>query len=251
MSGVWPSLLTGAAAAAAGAVLYGTLWPGSRLLAPVISHGSREAPARVALTFDDGPHPEATPAILDILERVGVKAAFFVIGSHAHRHPQLLRRIDAAGHLIGNHSYDHAYHGMFRAGRYWADQLHRTEGVIEDAIGKRPQLFRPPMGFKHPLLARAARQAGYALVTWTRRGRDGWPARTEQILRRLADPARGGDILTLHDGTDGESNRRSLQPTLDAVEPLILSLRERSLALERVDRLIGMPGYAVRNNSPR
>lgn len=245
MTDVWPLTMAGVGVAAFGTLMYGAFYPSSRLLVPVIYRGSRDGPPRVALTFDDGPHPEATPAILDALDRMGAKAAFFVIGAHAQRHPDLLRRIDAAGHLIGNHTYDHAYHGMCRCYGYWSDQLKRTGQVIEDAIGKRPQLFRPPMGFKQLFVSCAAKNAGYSMVTWTRRGRDGWPCQTQQILNRLVEPARSGDILTLHDGTDGHNHRRDLQPTVDAIEPLVIGLRERGLELERLDRLIDVPGYVA------
>jgi peptidoglycan/xylan/chitin deacetylase (PgdA/CDA1 family) len=242
MMAYWSMLLAGAAGVG-GTLGYGAFSPRSRLLAPVIAHGRRAAPPRVALSFDDGPHPEATPAVLDALERADVRAAFFVIGRHAARHPQLLRRMDRAGHLIANHSYDHAYHGMFRLHRYWARELQRTEQVIADAIGKRPRLFRPPLGFKHPGIGDPATRDGYAIVTWTRRGRDGWATRSEWIVQRLTRAPRAGDILTLHDSTDGRI-RRDLQPTVQAVPRVIDALRNQGLALERLDRLIGVEGYA-------
>lgn len=226
-----------------GTLAYGAFWPRSRLMAPVIFRGSRHPPARVALTLDDGPHPEVTPALLDALARVDATATFFVIGAYAQLHAELLRRIDAAGHCIGNHSYDHAYSGMFRSSRYWSQQLERTEQAVEQAIGKRPRLFRPPLGFKQPLIARAAARCGYAMVTWSHRGRDGWPASTEQILDRLVETAAAGDILTLHDGMEGPLGRNP-RATIEAIEPLVLGLRRRGLEIERLDRLIGVPAYA-------
>ncbi|MFA9477680.1 polysaccharide deacetylase family protein [Phycisphaerales bacterium AB-hyl4] len=243
MSDVLPWAMAGVGAAAFGALMYGAFYPSSRLIVPVIYRGPRDGPPRVALTFDDGPHAEATPAILDALDRVNAKAAFFVIGAHAKRHVDVLRRIDAAGHLIGNHTYDHAYHGMCRGYYYWLDQLRRTERVIEDAIGKRPTLFRPPMGFKQLFISCAVQSAGYSMVTWSRRGRDGWPCKTQQILDRLVGPSRNGDILTLHDGTDGHNRSRDIRPTVDAIEPLVVGLRGQGLELERLDRLINLPGY--------
>lgn len=238
----WPIVTGTAGVAAIAALSYGAFWPRSRWFAPVIWRGDRDGRPRVALTFDDGPHPDATPAILDVLAAHGAPAAFFVIGEHARRHPHLLRRLDAEGHLIGNHTDTHAYHGMWRGVSYWQRELRRTGDHVEQAIGKRPRLFRPPMGFKQGLMATAMRREGCVMVNWTRRGRDGWPTTADKIRRRLAMPARAGDILVLHDGDDLHL-RRDPRPTIEAVGPLIEALHERGLELVRLDELIGEPGY--------
>jgi len=231
-----------AAAAFGGAIGYGTWHPRCRWFAPVIYRGHATDPPRAALTFDDGPHPASTPALLEILARHDAAAAFFVIGRHARRHPDLLRRIDAAGHLIASHSFTHAYHGMCRGYRYWRQELARTDEAIADAIGRRPALFRPPMGLKQPLFARALRHHGQVPVTWTRRARDGWPISTQRILKRLIEPTRAGDILTLHDGDDGHGHRPPTR-SLEAAPPLIEGLQNRGLQLARLDTLIDQPAY--------
>ncbi len=234
--------LWGVSAVAAGAISYGCFWPRSRLYGPVVYRGRADAGPAVALTFDDGPHPQATPAILDILARHNVPAAFFVVGRHAARHPELVRRMQAEGHLVGNHSFDHDYLGMFRMHQYWRRQLAQTEAVVAQIIGRRPRLFRPPMGFKHPGMTLSVYQRGDAVVTWTRRGMDGVRTTQQRILERLLPQAAARDILVLHDGCAGRlsGDRRA---TVDAVDPLIAGLRGRGLALRRLDELIGQPGY--------
>lgn len=242
----WPltSAIAAGVTAFVGSFCYGAFWPRSRLFAPVVCRGEAGHGKRIALTFDDGPHPEATPALLDVLAAHDVKAAFFVIGANAARHPDVLRRMDAAGHILGNHSYDHDYLGMFRLHRYWADQLARTDDAIVEAVGKRPTMFRPPMGFKQIFIGETVRRRGYTMVTWTRRAFDGWPISTERILSRLVEPARAGEILTLHDGADAHTNeRRDLMRTVHAVGPLIEGLRGRGFELVRLDELIDVKPY--------
>ena len=241
----WPITSAIVGGALVGAFSYGAFWPRSRLFASVVSRGDPTLGPRVALTFDDGPHPDATEALLEVLGQKRVRAAFFVIGANARRHPDVLREMDRRGHLIGNHSFDHAYHGMFRFHGYWRDQLARTDDAIADAIGKRPVMFRPPMGFKQMFIARAARRRGYTMVTWSRRAFDGVRSVTnERMARRLVTPTQAGDILTMHDGEDAHtSGRRDMMRTVQATGPVIDGLRKRGLELARLDELIGVAAY--------
>lgn len=253
MTAAWTTLAIPAglgAAGVAGVLSYGAFHPRSRLFAPVIYRGTTDDPPRVALTFDDGPDPEGTPAILDLLAEHGAKACFFVIGRHAERWAGLVKRIDDEGHLIGNHSHEHSHFGMFRRGSYWRHELHRAEEAIAAATGRRPAFFRPPMGFKHMHIARAAREQGLRIVTWTRRGLDGRRTTAERILRRLAGRAQAGDILGLHDGREAGSRRPS-RATVEAVGPLIEALRARGLGPCRLDELIGQAPYRPEDDVDR
>ena len=196
----------------------------------------------MALTFDDGPTPDATAAVLDALRAVNAPAAFFVIGANADRHPDLLRRIDAEGHLIANHTFDHSRQGLWGRHVYWRRQMEETGDVVMDIVGKRPALFRPPMGYKHWHLMYQARQTGHHVVTWSRRAFDTAPGSSaRRIVRRLVR-ASDGEVLLLHDGHE-PTHPRSRRATADAVIPLVNQLRDRGFEVVRLDELLGLPGY--------
>jgi len=230
------SLLAGAA--------YATFAPRAALWAPVIWRGDADGPARIAITFDDGPSPDATPQVLDSLGELGVRAVFFVIGANAAKYPKLLRRIDEEGHIIGNHTFDHDRFGALGRTGYWIDQLRRTDDVIEAETGRCPRYFRPPMGFKTPLQARAARLCARHLITWTRRALDGLPTTQSQILRRLGEQTRAGDIILLHDGAEPYRVRNSIV-TVQAIRPLVEALRDRGVNPVRLDDIIAPHPYAT------
>ncbi len=198
-------------------------------------------PPSVALTFDDGPHPTATDAILDLLARRGTPAAFFLIGANVVRYPDVVRRIHERGHLIGNHSFHHAYHGLCYLERYWSNEIARTDDAIESVIGRRPAMFRPPMGFKHRPMMKAMRRQGHIMVTWSRRGRDGLGTTSERIVRRLAG-CRPGDIALLHDGVV-PGGRRDPAATIASVAPLIDALHASGISIVGLDQLIDRPAY--------
>lgn len=229
--------LAGAAGAGGlGIFARGMFHPRSRLLCPVISSGPRSERTRIALTFDDGPCPGSTDRVLDVLERSGVRATFFVIGRYAHEHPSLIARAHAAGHLIGNHTYDHHRSGMFGWKRYWMDQIARADEAVGAVVGAAPRLFRPPMGFKSHHLGAAVRRLGHTVVTWSRRGMDG-VATTENRIARAMLPVRGGDIVLLHDGRDPAS-RRDASVTARALPQILADLQSRGLQPVRLDELL-------------
>ncbi len=238
----WPSaipLSVGLGAAGScglAGVAYGMFAPRSRLFCRVISAGPRTEARRVALTFDDGPCPGSTDRTLDVLERAGVKGTFFVIGRFAREHPGLIARLHAAGHLIGNHSFDHHRLGMLGWRRYWLDQIARADEAVAAVTGAAPRLFRPPMGLKSHHLAAAVRSSGHAVVTWSRSARDGIAPDEERIARSMRR-VRAGDIVLLHDGRDPAS-RRDPSVTARALPRVLDDLRVRGLDPVRLDELI-------------
>jgi peptidoglycan/xylan/chitin deacetylase (PgdA/CDA1 family) len=240
-----PVLATGAVGAAmffsAGA--YGLFTPASRMWGPVVSRGPRQGDARVALTFDDGPRPGTTDVILDTLAALNVRAAFFVIGVHVERWPDLVRRMHDEGHVVGNHTFDHSHTGLFGRDRYWRDEIRRADDAIEKVIRRRPALFRPPMGYKHWHVMNMAADTGHDVVTWSRRAWDLKSTKPATILERLVNPARGGDILLLHDGNDPRLKPFDRAGTRAAVRPLIEGLRRRGLEPARLDDLLAIPAY--------
>jgi peptidoglycan/xylan/chitin deacetylase (PgdA/CDA1 family) len=177
--------------------------PRSQLLGPNLTRLPAAAAARgeVALTFDDGPDPEITPRILELLEQHGAKASFFCVGEKAVAQPQIVRDIARLGHSVENHSYRHSYaFACFGLGR-----LAREVGLAQDALarvtGRRPAFFRAPAGFRSPLLDFVLARRGLRYVSWTRRGYDSVDAAPARVLARLAGQLAPGDVLLLHDSS--------------------------------------------------
>ena len=174
---------------------------------------------RVALTFDDGPNPDATPLVLDALRERGVKATFFILGRHADQWPDLVRRVADEGHAIGNHGWFHRkLH--FRSPAYVRDDLTRGMRSIEAACGVRPGLFRAPHGFRSPWVTAIARSLGERTVGWSLGVWDSDRPGVDVIVDRTVNGARPGSILLLHDG-DGYDPRGDRIQTARAV-PLIV-----------------------------
>lgn len=151
----------------------------------------------IYLTFDDGPHPEATPRVLDILAARGVKAAFFLIGANVHKFPALARRIASEGHVLGNHTYDHSLM-LFKPDDHHADQIVRARETIRDATGVRTRHFRPPYGWMGPAAYRTARNLGHEIVLWDVDSGDFQGSIGKSIVRTTRS-VRPGSIVLLHD----------------------------------------------------
>jgi len=194
-----PALLGAAGLCAAGGVFsWAAVAPSAQLFGPTLRHtGDSSA---VALTFDDGPNPAATPALLNLLERHGASATFFQIGEHVRAFPALANEVSRRGHSIGNHTDTHP--GLtFLSSHRIVEELDWCALAFASATGHRTRWMRPPYGFRGPQLASAVRNqsADMRVVMWSVSGRD-WklqpPARIIKRLRRVT----GGDIVLLHDG---------------------------------------------------
>jgi peptidoglycan/xylan/chitin deacetylase (PgdA/CDA1 family) len=188
---------------AAGGCAYAALWPGSRLFGEALIAPSR--PIELALTFDDGPNPAWTPRLLDILATHQVRATFFLVGSYAQAEPGLVRRIAAAGHLIGNHSWSHANLALIPASRV-REELARTNEKLEQIAGAPVRYFRPPYGARRPIVFLLARQLGMVPVLWNAMTTDWSEPSADRIAERLAEKVdhlkmRGlAANIVLHDG---------------------------------------------------
>ncbi|KAA0212470.1 polysaccharide deacetylase family protein [bacterium] len=200
----------------------------------------------VALTFDDGPDPDYTPKVLEILAREQVPATFFVVGCRAEAHPELVRAMDRQGHLVANHSYTHAWNINFSLHSTLKREITRCSEAIEAAIGKRPRFYRAPHGFKNPALGDVLEQLGLACVGWQVRGFDAVSSSANAIARRLVLKARPGGVLLLHDGA-GLQGTQDRSATLEALPMIIDGLRSRGFAFKRLDELF--PSAAPQMNA--
>ena len=186
---------------------------------------------RVALTFDDGPDPASTPALLDLLERENIAATFFCIGKNVAAHPALAARIVNDGHLIANHTYRHPWWIGFMLAPGLIREMVRTQHAIEQAAGTTPRYVRSPMGITNPHFPRALRKVGLTLVGWDVRPFD-TTGSVRTTVDRIVRHARDGSIILLHDG--GVSPERLVQ----IVSTAISELRTRGLEFDRLDRFI-------------
>jgi peptidoglycan-N-acetylglucosamine deacetylase len=186
----------------------------------------------VALTFDDGPNPDATPAILDTLGAEGVPATFFVLGRHADRWPDIVERTAQEGHAIGNHGYHHRKL-VWRAPSYVRRDISLGTAAIEHAGAARPRLFRAPHGQRNPWVTPIARAAGQRTVGWTLGVWDTALPGADVIADRVIRGTRPGSIVLLHDG-DGYDPSGDRMQTARALSTLIRGLRERGFSFAKL-----------------
>lgn len=222
------------------------LGPRAALFAPVVW---RTAPQpRVALTFDDGPHAQDTPAILDILDAARVRATFFFVGERARRHPDLVRRAARAGHEIGVHSDTHPWWFSLAPPARVRREVVRAVETLEALSGRHPAHFRPPIGHKSLFLRKELEARGLTLVTWSSRALDTLGRSPRAIHERILATAAPGGIVLLHEGARRSPDGTSA--TVTALPGLIQALRARGLepvSLEdlRADRGDASPRRAI------
>jgi peptidoglycan/xylan/chitin deacetylase (PgdA/CDA1 family) len=178
----------------------------------------------VAITFDDGPHPEGTPAVLELLARAGARATFFVIGEQVQRRPALAAEIIAQGHAVALHGHRHRLQLRMSAGGV-RDDLARGAAAIEDATGQAPVLHRPPYGIYSASGLAAAREMGLQPLLWSRWGKD-WRRFTTpgRIAARVTRGLGPGDVILLHDA-DFYSSKNSHRRTVQALELILAELK--------------------------
>jgi len=193
-------------------------------------HGDRDRP-RVALTFDDGPHPVHTARLLDALAELAVPATFFVVGKDVDKNPALVARIARDGHELGNHTYCHRYLPLARS-RSVEHELRATDQAIVRAAGVVPSVARPPWGGRSPRNVRVFQRLRKRVVLWDVNSFDwkGKPAR--EVVDRVLDRARAGSIVLMHEARDGG------ETTIEAVRMLVPALRARGFELVTVSRAI-------------
>lgn len=224
--------------ATAAVVSVGTLaWGAFERNSPVFGRVQRRLPRgdrAVALTFDDGPNPDATPAILDALGAEGVPATFFVLGRHADRWPSIVARTAAEGHVIGNHGYHHRKL-VWRGPRYVRDDIALGAAAIERTGADRPRLFRAPHGQRNPWVSPIARAQGHRTVGWTLGVWDTARPGPDVIADRVLRGTRPGSIVLLHDG-DGYDPVGDRMQTARSLTRIVRGLKERGYSFATLDR---------------
>jgi len=183
------------------------LWPRSHLLGPNWTSLPRDAAMRggVAVTIDDGPDPEVTPRVLDVLDEHGAKASFFCIGERVSRYPALVQEAARRGHAIENHSQRHLSYFSVLGPRAMAREIESAQEQIGSVTGQLPRFFRAPAGLRNPFLDPVLARRDLQLASWTRRGFDTLNRQAGVVLRSLIRGISGGDILLLHDGHAGQT----------------------------------------------
>ncbi len=219
--------MTRAAWLLAAPMLWGAYTWGSHLLTPTCVWRGKRAERAVALTFDDGPDPAHTPAVLDLLAREDVTATFFLIGRRAQAAPGLARRIAAGGHDLGNHTLSHRSLWGLGPGRT-AREVQGGHEAIAQAAGRAPAFFRPPWGKTNLAMFSMLRQLGTPCVFWTVQPEGRRAVAPEEQLRHAAARACPGAIFDLHDadGVPGAGHR-----LLAALPSLIAGLRREGYRL--------------------
>lgn len=203
------------------------LWPRSVLLGPNVLR-LPDGRAEIAVTIDDGPDPEVTPRVLDLLAEHGARATFFCIADKVRVQPALARRIVEAGHTIENHSMLHRHYFSVLGMRGMRRELEQAQQVITEVTGRMPQYFRAPAGLRNPFLDPVLHALDLKLVSWTRRGFDTRVGDAQRVTQRLLNGLRGGDILLLHDGNAARTAQG---------RPVILEALPRVLAAASVQGL--------------
>jgi peptidoglycan-N-acetylglucosamine deacetylase len=226
-------LATGGLCAASGVFAWASVAPSAQLFGPTVRH-TGDASA-IALTFDDGPNPAITPGLLDLLDRYGAKATFFVVGKHVRAFPALAKDITERGHAIGNHTETHPNLIFCSAGTI-AHELDRCDEAIEAATGEKARWMRPPYGYRGPQLEGVVRERGAGVVMWSVTARDWNTQPAEKVIQRLRR-AQGGDIVLLHDADHRvlEGDRRH---TVAALEHWLPRWRDAGIRFVSLDELV-------------
>lgn len=230
-SAAWHAVALTSLTVLATAIGLGVAVPKIRFFGPFICSSKTDEKV-IALTFDDGPDPRSTPALLDLLKEENVESAFFCIGRNVAASPDIAARITEDGHVIANHTFHHSNATNWFTEARLLDELTKTQDAIKKATGSAPTCFRPPMGLSNPRVFRAARKAGLKVIGWTVRSLDTRLTDPEVIVRRIMKRIRPGGIVLMHDGNI------SADRLIQTVRLLLNELRARGYLIIRLDKLL-------------
>lgn len=190
---------------------------------------------QVAITFDDGPHPDFTPKVLELLREHNVKASFFCIGKNIEKYPELFKQIVNDGHTIGNHTYSHSNGTGFMKTSDLIVELQKTNAIIKKISGLDVKFFRPPFGVTNPRLKRALKNVDLQSIAWSIRSLDTTSKPKELILNSISKRLTKGDVVLLHD----TSNK-----SVEILEQLLLFLKQNKMKSVTVATLFNIKAYA-------
>lgn len=214
--------------------VYGCVNISSDYFFPVLCKATTDEKV-VALSFDDGPDAKYTPWILDTLKKYDAPAAFFCIGKNIAGNEQLLNRIKDEGHIIGNHSYSHAFwFDMYGSAKMLADMRQMDDAVV-NSTGLKLRLFRPPYGVTNPNLSTAVNKGKYIPVGWSIRSLDTKADDKQKLLLRIIRRLKPGAIILLHD---------SMSITAEMLPELIEAIKKEGYTIERPDKMLNISAYA-------
>ncbi len=212
---------------------FGSYFIGSGLFVKAILRGNKKE-NKIAITFDDGPHPEHTPAILKILKEHNVKATFFFVGERVDEHLEIMKQAIEEGHIVGNHSWSHGFWFDLKSAHNMQVEINKANHIVQQHTGLLPHLFRPPYGVTNPNLAKAIKNTNMVTVGWSLRSMDTVLKSEEALLNRVTKKVKGGDIVLFHDTQAG---------TVSALEGFIKHCQLKGLDIVPLDKLIGESAY--------
>ncbi len=215
-------------------IFWGCVNIGSNFFIPIICKANTDK-KEIAISFDDGPVQNYTPAILQVLKTENVKATFFCIGHRIAGNEHIFKQIHDAGHLIGNHTYSHHFWFDLFAAKKMQDDLKQMDGVMEKVIGLRPKLFRPPYGVTNPNVKKAIIKGGYTPVGWSVRSMDTVTKDEKKLLDKINAAIAPGAVFLFHD---------HCASTLKALPEFIREVKKRGYTIVPLDKLLHLQAYA-------
>lgn len=193
---------------------------------------------RVALTFDDGPDPRFTNGVLDVLNQYNVPATFFMLGSKAVANPKIVKQVQNRGHVIGNHTYYHPNLVKESEIKTLEQEVTRTEDALNDIIGYRTKLFRPPYGFLYNELVEKLGEMNYYVIAWSVDSLDWQEEPPEVIASNVLDKIHPGAIILMHDGAESGGDRTN---TIESLHQIIPALQKQGYEFVTVPELLNIP----------
>lgn len=200
-----------------------------------LNSSSKTQKNHIAITFDDGPHPEFTPQVLDVLKKYHAKATFFCIGKHIEAHPSIFERIINEGHVVGNHTFSHDNRFGFFNTKKVISELEQTNATVKKLTGLTMQLYRPAFGVTNPRINKALQLLQLQSVGWNKRSLDTTVLNKDKVLNRVTKNLKKGDVILLHD----TSSKSVL-----VLEQLLIFLRHENLQSVTISDLFNVEAYA-------